>query len=87
YSRAIIDAIHSGELQDAEYSTYGVFNLQIPTAVSNVPAKVLDPSQAWEGTTEEFNGTISKLAHLFQANFKEYADKATPEIIAAGPQL
>ncbi|KAJ2865862.1 Protein kinase C-like 1 [Coemansia aciculifera] len=87
YSRAIIDAIHSGELQDAEYSTYGVFNLQIPTAVSNVPAKVLDPSQAWEGTAEEFNGTISKLAHLFQANFKEYADKATPEIIAAGPQL
>ncbi|KAJ2584906.1 Protein kinase C-like 1 [Coemansia sp. RSA 1836] len=87
YSRAIIDAIHSGELRDAEYSTYGVFNLQIPTAVSNVPAKVLDPSQAWEGTAEEFNGTITKLAHLFQANFKEYADKATPEIIAAGPQL
>ncbi|KAJ2493597.1 Protein kinase C-like 1 [Coemansia sp. RSA 2050] len=87
YSRAIIDAIHSGELQDAEYSTYGVFNLQIPTAVSNVSAKVLDPSQAWEGTPEEFNTTISKLAHLFQANFKEYADKATPDIIAAGPRL
>ncbi|KAJ2383531.1 Protein kinase C-like 1 [Coemansia sp. RSA 2611] len=87
YSRAIIDAIHSGELRDAEYSTYGVFDLQIPTAVSNVPARVLDPSQAWEGTPEEFNGTISKLAHLFQANFKKYADKATPDIIAAGPRL
>ncbi|KAJ2819490.1 Protein kinase C-like 1, partial [Coemansia sp. 'formosensis'] len=59
----------------------------IPTAVTNVPAKVLDPSQAWEGTAEEFNGTISKLAHLFSANFKKYADEATPEIIAAGPRL
>ncbi|KAJ2644301.1 Protein kinase C-like 1, partial [Coemansia sp. RSA 1694] len=74
-------------LRDAEYSTYGVFNLQIPTAVSNVPAKVLDPSQAWEGTAEEFNGTMAKLAHLFLANFKKYADKATPEIVAAGPRL
>ncbi|KAJ2544056.1 Protein kinase C-like 1 [Coemansia sp. RSA 1853] len=85
YSRAIIDAIHSGELERAEYSTYGVFNLQIPTRVSNVPSKVLDPSQAWEGTAQDFGETIGKLAQLFQTNFKEYADKATPEIIAAGP--
>ncbi|KAJ2509864.1 Protein kinase C-like 1, partial [Coemansia sp. BCRC 34490] len=87
YSRAIIDAIHSGELQSAEYTNYGVFNLQIPTAVTNVPAKVLDPSQAWQGSHDDFVGTIGKLARLFQANFKEYADRATPEIIAAGPQL
>ncbi|KAJ2541228.1 Protein kinase C-like 1, partial [Coemansia sp. RSA 1933] len=70
YSRAIIDAIHSGELEKAEYTNYGVFNLQIPTAVTNVPAKVLDPSQAWLGSPEEFTGTITKLAQLFQTNFK-----------------
>ncbi|KAI9501684.1 Protein kinase C-like 1 [Coemansia sp. RSA 1358] len=87
YSRAIIDAIHSGELERADYVNYGVFNLQIPVSVSNVPAKVLDPSLAWEGTPQEFTETIAKLARLFQANFKEYADKATHEIIAAGPQL
>ncbi|KAJ2368766.1 Protein kinase C-like 1 [Coemansia sp. RSA 2611] len=87
YSRAIIDAIHSGELEKADYVNYGVFNLQIPTTVSNVPDKVLDPSLAWEGTPQEFEGTLSKLARLFQANFKEYADQATSEIIAAGPQL
>ncbi|KAJ2842111.1 Protein kinase C-like 1, partial [Coemansia erecta] len=87
YSRAIIDAIHSGELEKADYVNYGVFNLQIPTAVTNVPAKVLDPSLAWQGSAAEFDGTINKLAQLFQANFKEYADRATPEIIAAGPQL
>ncbi|KAI7831017.1 phosphoenolpyruvate carboxykinase [ATP] [Kickxella alabastrina] len=77
YSRAIIDSIHSGELQGAEYTNYGVFNLQIPTAVEGVPEKVLDPRRAWEGTEEEFAATISKLAGLFQANFKEYADQAT----------
>ncbi|KAJ2714916.1 Protein kinase C-like 1, partial [Coemansia spiralis] len=87
YSRAIIDAIHAGELEQAEYTAYGVFNLQIPTAVSGVPAKVLDPAQAWDGSADDFAATRAKLARLFQANFKEYADQATPEIIAAGPQL
>ncbi|KAJ2857767.1 Protein kinase C-like 1 [Coemansia erecta] len=86
YSRAIIDAIHSGELEKAEFTSYGVFNLQIPTAVSDVPAKVLDPSLAWEGTSGEFSATILKLANLFQNNFTQYADQATPEIIAAGPE-
>ncbi|KAJ1772200.1 Protein kinase C-like 1 [Coemansia sp. RSA 986] len=87
YSRAIIDAIHSGELEKADYVNYGVFNLQIPTAVTNVPAKVLDPSQAWQGSAAEFDDTINKLAQLFQANFKEHADRATPEIITGGPAL
>ncbi|KAJ2787285.1 Protein kinase C-like 1 [Coemansia interrupta] len=87
HSRAIIDAIHSGELEKAEYVSYGAFNLQIPTRVSNVPEKVLDPSQAWEGTTDEFSQTISKLAGLFHTNFEQYASQATPEIISAGPQI
>ncbi|KAJ1936986.1 Protein kinase C-like 1 [Kickxella alabastrina] len=86
YSRAIIDSIHSGELQGAEYTNYGVFNLQIPTTVEGVPKKVLDPKRAWKGTEEEFTATISKLAGLFQNNFKEYADQATADIIAAGPR-
>ncbi|KAJ2398290.1 Homoserine dehydrogenase, partial [Coemansia sp. RSA 2559] len=69
-------------LEKADYVNYGVFNLQIPTAVTNVPAKILDPSLAWQGSAEKFAGTINKLAQLFRANFKEYADTATPEIIS-----
>ncbi|KAJ1847969.1 Protein kinase C-like 1, partial [Coemansia sp. RSA 2703] len=87
YSRAIIDAIHSGELENAEYTNYGVFNLQIPTKVTNIPEKVLDPSQAWEGTTAEFSQTIAKLAGLFHTNFEQYATQATPDIISASPQI
>ncbi|KAJ1854532.1 Protein kinase C-like 1 [Coemansia sp. RSA 2703] len=87
YSRAIIDAIHSGELENVEYKIYGVFNLQIPTKVSNIPEKVLDPSQVWEGTTAEFSQTIAKLAGLFHTNFEQYASQATPDIILASPQI
>jgi phosphoenolpyruvate carboxykinase (ATP) len=30
YTRAILDAIHSGELADAEYESLEIFNLSIP---------------------------------------------------------
>ncbi|KAJ1565599.1 Protein kinase C-like 1, partial [Cladochytrium tenue] len=85
YSRAIIDAIHSGELAAAEYDTYPVFGLQIPRAVTGVPPEVLNPAKSWLGTKQSFDATLLKLARLFNENFAAYADRATPEVIAAGP--
>ncbi|ORX94624.1 ATP-utilizing phosphoenolpyruvate carboxykinase [Basidiobolus meristosporus CBS 931.73] len=87
YSRAIIDAIHNGELAQAEFENYPIFNIEIPKSVSNVPSEVLNPSAAWKGTKESYVATVEKLAGLFNDNFKLYADQATPEILAAGPQL
>lgn len=43
YTRKIIDAIHSGSLLNANYSTTEVFGLEIPTAVEGVPSEILDP--------------------------------------------
>lgn len=44
YTRKIIDAIHSGNLLDAEYKKSQVFGLQIPTQVEGVPSGILDPA-------------------------------------------
>jgi phosphoenolpyruvate carboxykinase (ATP) len=87
YSRAIIDAIHSGELKNAEYETYPVFGLQIPKAVTGVPAEVLNPATAWQGSKQDFSATVTKLANLFNNNFAKYADQATEDVIAVGPKL
>ena len=86
YSRAIIDAIHSGELSKAEYATYPVFNLQIPKSCPKVPAEVLDPINTWEDK-KAFSTQVEELARLFQANFKGYADQAGQTVIAAGPVM
>ncbi|KAF9577725.1 Protein kinase C-like 1, partial [Lunasporangiospora selenospora] len=85
YSRAIIDAIHSGELDNAEYETYPIFGLQIPKAVTHVPAEVLNPATAWQGAKGDFDETVTKLARLFSENFAKYQDQATEDVIAAGP--
>jgi phosphoenolpyruvate carboxykinase (ATP) len=86
YTRAILDAIHSGELAKVEYENYPTFNLQVPKTCPNVPDEILNPKTSWTGTAD-FTGEVGKLAELFQENFKKYSDEATPEVIAAGPQL
>lgn len=71
YTRAILDAIHSGELAKAEYETYGTFNLQVPKACPNVPDDLLNPARSWVGTTD-FKDEVHKLAKLFNENFEKY---------------
>jgi len=85
YTRAIVDAIHSGALNDTEYVRDPTFGLQYPAHCPGVPDEILDPSRSWADKTE-FVSTQSELAMLFEANFAKYADQATPEVIAQGPK-
>ena len=84
YTRAMVDAIHSGALAQAEYMTDSVFRLAYPKSCPNVPSDILDPSCSW-ADKKEFEATRSELAGLFNKNFDKYKDKATPEVIAQGP--
>jgi phosphoenolpyruvate carboxykinase (ATP) len=85
HSRAIIDAIHSGELAKADYENYETFNLAIPKKVTGVPSEILHPSKTWLGTEQSYEATVAKLADLFNNNFESYADKASKGIISAAP--
>ena len=86
YTRAILDAIHSGELAKAEYETYETFNLSVPTSCTGVPSELLNPAKSWTGAAD-FKEEVTKLGGLFVDNFKKYADEATEEVIKAGPQV
>lgn len=86
YTRAILDAIHSGELAKAEFETYETFNLSVPTSCTGVPAELLNPAKSWTGAAD-FKEEVIKLGGLFVENFKKYADEATDEVIKAGPQI
>ncbi|KAL7622064.1 Protein kinase C-like 1 [Parahypoxylon ruwenzoriense] len=85
YTRAILDAIHSGELAKANYETYDVFNLQVPTSCPGVPAELLNPKTAWTAGHESFDQEVKKLGVLFTENFKKYESEATDDVKAAGP--
>ncbi|KAI9803590.1 MAG: hypothetical protein M1825_001933 [Sarcosagium campestre] len=87
YTRAILDAIHSGELAKAEYETYDTFNLHIPKSTTGVPSELLNPKASWTAGEADFKAEVTKLGGLFVENFKKYADEATPEVINAGKTL
>jgi phosphoenolpyruvate carboxykinase (ATP) len=87
YTRAILDAIHSGELAKVEYETYETFNLAVPKTCTGVPSELLNPKNAWSQGHESFKNEVTKLGTLFVENFKKYESEATPEVIAAGPDI
>lgn len=58
-TRNIIDAIHDGSLELAEYKTLPVFNLRIPTHVNGVPDEILNPTWSDKAAYDE---AVKKLA-------------------------
>ncbi|AJS51199.1 CCQ_1a_G0025420.mRNA.1.CDS.1 [Saccharomyces cerevisiae] len=87
YTRAILDSIHDGSLANETYETLPIFNLQVPTKVNGVPAELLNPAKNWSQGESKYRGAVTNLASLFVQNFKIYQDRATPDVLAAGPQL
>ncbi|RKF56593.1 Phosphoenolpyruvate carboxykinase [Erysiphe neolycopersici] len=85
YTRAILDAIHSGELTKVEYETYEIFGLRIPKTCPGVPSEILNPRNVWSAGYDNFTTEVKKLGALFNANFVKYSDEATEEVKAAGP--
>jgi phosphoenolpyruvate carboxykinase (ATP) len=84
YTRAIIDAIHDGALNDVATTPDPLFGVHIPEACPGVPANMLVPSKTWKDQAA-FKRTAEKLVGLFEANFKQYNGFASDEIKNAGP--
>ena len=85
-TRKIIDAIHSGELNKVEYGTLPIFNFQVPVTCPGVDSHILTPKNTWSDKAA-YDQELKKLAGMFQKNFKKYQDKATSEVVNAGPIL
>jgi phosphoenolpyruvate carboxykinase (ATP) len=86
YTRALIDAIHAGQLDAAPTQEDPIFGVAVPKACPGVPSDVLQPKSTWKDP-QAYDQTARKLAHLFRENFKAYESAASAEVRAAGPRL
>jgi phosphoenolpyruvate carboxykinase (ATP) len=86
YTRAIIDAIHSGALADAPTTPDPVFGVATVTACPGVPKEILLPRETWADKLA-YDATARKLATLFRDNFRQYEGVASPGLRDAGPAL
>ena len=86
YTRAIIDAIHSGALDRIETVTDSVFGLEIPVSCPNVPSEILIPRDTWTDEAD-YDMAASKLAGLFRDNFVQFEKGSTEEVLQVAAAL
>ncbi|PTN06754.1 phosphoenolpyruvate carboxykinase (ATP) [Mangrovibacterium marinum] len=86
-TRAIIDAILDGSIENAETRTIPIFNLEVPVALHDVNPAILDPRDTYPHS-DDWQEKAIHLAELFITNFKDYTDtEEGKKLVKAGPQV
>ncbi len=86
-TRACINAILDGSINECEFDMTFTFGLKIPKTLNGVDTAVLNPRIAWEDS-DEYEKTRDKLAEMFIENFKRYDDESSEfDYSAAGPKI
>ncbi|UTJ05171.1 phosphoenolpyruvate carboxykinase (ATP) [Arcobacter roscoffensis] len=86
-TRACINGILDGSIENSEFETLPVFNLSIPKTLDGVDTEVLNPRNTWEDKAS-YDETKKKLAAMYIENFKKYLTlESEYDFTAAGPLL
>ena len=87
-TRACINGILNGSINDVEFETLPVFDLQVPkTLVGLRDNAILNPKNTWDDEAK-YNETLKELASKFIENFHRYDNSGTEfDCSIAGPQL
>ncbi len=85
-TRALLDAALSGELKTQPMRVDPIFGFQVPTALSGVDAKILNPRETWANPAE-YDQTARGLVEMFNKNFAKYENHVDADVKAAAPAL
>jgi phosphoenolpyruvate carboxykinase (ATP) len=85
YTRAMITAALTGNLDTVNFETHPIFGMQMPTSCPNVPSEILNPKNTWDNK-ENYDTTAKKLAEMFIKNFEKFTDQVSNEILDAAPK-
>ena len=85
HTRAMVNAILRGELDDAGCDLDPVFGLSIPRQIRDVPAGVLKPRDTWSDTSA-YDAQAKKLADMFRQNIEKFGSGVSDAVKAAGPR-
>jgi phosphoenolpyruvate carboxykinase (ATP) len=86
YTRAIIDAIHSGALSSSTTKIDSTFGFEVVAQCPNVPNEILIPEETWNDPAA-YRATAKKLAGLFVRNFANYESGVSEAVRGAGPRI
>jgi phosphoenolpyruvate carboxykinase (ATP) len=84
HTRTIVRTALAGDLDNASFRKDPVFGLDVPTAVGNVPPRLLNPRETWSDPSA-YDAAAKKLAAMFRDNFAKYASQVPDAVKNAGP--
>jgi len=84
-TRACINAILDGTIENEEFEETPLFGLSIPTKLDGVETSVLNPRNTWKNKSL-FDASAKELAGMFVKNFKKYITEDS-DFSSAGPRL
>ncbi len=78
YTRAMVTAAISGELDKVQYEEHPIFKVLVPKSCPDVPSEVLNPINTW-ANKDDYYKFANELAVKFNKNFEKF--KEVPEEI------
>ncbi len=84
HTRQMVRAALQGRLNGVPTITDPVFQVEVPTAVPDVPTDVLHPRATW-ADPDAYDRQARQLARMFRENFEQFSAGVSEEIRAAGP--
>ncbi len=84
HTRAIINAILAGALDDIETEVDPIFGVHVPVHCPGVPDQILQPRRSWADPVA-YDEVASTLARSFVENFRQYEGSVSVAVAAAGP--
>ena len=79
-TRAIIDAILDGSIEEAATQNLPIFNFAIPTSLNNVDSGILDPRKTY-GDDAQWYDKANELGDLFVKNFRGPSSSKVPLVM------
>jgi phosphoenolpyruvate carboxykinase (ATP) len=86
-TRLIINGILDGSINNCEFITLPVFNLNIPSRIEGIDKDIPDPAKAWESSTK-WRLAATDLALKFISNFSKFTSNSeTAKLVNFGPKF
>jgi phosphoenolpyruvate carboxykinase (ATP) len=84
YTRTMLRAALSGDLDNARFSRDPVFGFEVPGKVEGVPTELLSTRKTWTDPAA-YDAQARKLTTMFRENFEQYRAEVPSSVAAAGP--
>ncbi len=85
-TRAIIDAVHAGELDDVEMRKDLIFGFDVPVSCPDVPAEMFDIKSLWASEAGH-SRAAGNLATQIVTHFERFSQSTDPAVKEAGPTI